>query len=154
MRATEINWENGSVEELRLLYRCDEDRITSRRLFALIKLSEGRSVRDVSEIMEVSVSSIQRWIKKFNESGIEGLLNRGDLGGRRRLISVTAFFSSIVPVLEEKEEDYWTAVRLHGYLVDHAIINCSYRTLLRSLHANNYSQVVPIVSDKSNAVLE
>jgi transposase len=98
VRKTQINWENGTATELRQLHRCEDDRVTARRLFGMIKLSEGRSVREVSQIMEISECSIQRWIKVFNESGIEGLVRRG-APGRKKSITVDVFNSLIVPVL-------------------------------------------------------
>ena len=145
MRNTKINWENGTADEIRALHRCEGDRVTARRLFCMMKISEGRNVAEVSEIMEVSTSSIQRWIKTFNSYGLEGLLARGE-PGRKKSISVSEFAKDIAPVLEnpgEHNQDHWTAIKLHGHLKDSGKINCAYSTLVRSLHENKYSLVVP-----------
>jgi hypothetical protein len=63
VRKTKVNFANSTIEELREAHRSDEDRITSRRLFGLIKLYEERSVNEISSFMEISESVIQRWIK-------------------------------------------------------------------------------------------
>lgn len=142
MRVTYINRENATQEELRAAHRCEEDRVTARRVFGMMKLYEGRSVAEVAGILEVSESSVQRWIKVFNDFGLEGLLARGK-PGRKKSITISCFDELVLPLLEDENQEHWTAVKLHTVVSDQHGMMCSYRTLLRSLHEHGYSRIIP-----------
>lgn len=63
-----------SLGELRGKYRSEKDTRVKERLLAILHLHEGKMVKEVSDMVERSARSIERWIKGWNEKGYEGLV--------------------------------------------------------------------------------
>lgn len=105
----------------------------------------GRSVREVSEVLHTPVSTLYRWIKRFNERGLDGLVFKGG-GGRPRKIAVEKFEAEYVPILLEPQkarEENFTALKFHQYLKEECKEQLCYQTLLNYLHEMKLSRVVP-----------
>ena len=50
--------------------------LEQRRFLALARVVEGKSNAEIVQELEIGESSIPRWLKRFNEEGIEGLRER------------------------------------------------------------------------------
>ena len=51
-------------------------RLTSRRLMAVADVLDGKKLAEVAVPLDISISSVSKWCRRFNEGGIEGLVYR------------------------------------------------------------------------------
>ncbi len=63
-----------SEEELAELYRDETNPRIKERLQAILLLYEGRKTQEVADIVKRARSTIENWIKLWNENGYEGLV--------------------------------------------------------------------------------
>ncbi|MGI9484423.1 MAG: helix-turn-helix domain-containing protein [Geminicoccaceae bacterium] len=49
---------------------------TSRRLMAVADVLDGKKLAEVASSLDISVSAVSKWCRRFNEDGIEGLVCR------------------------------------------------------------------------------
>ena len=49
---------------------------TSRRLMAVADVLDGKKLAEVADSLDISVSAVSKWCRRFNEDGIEGLVCR------------------------------------------------------------------------------
>jgi transposase len=144
-RNNDLNFENCTLEELRVSKRCAPTYEGSYRFLAIEFLHSGMPIEVIATHFQKSVRTIQRWIKLFNEQGLDGLAIKGK-SGRPRKIPKEIFEKECVPLILEPSmsgQSHWTAVKFHGYLVQELQKELGYSTLLRYLHENRLSLVVP-----------
>jgi transposase len=55
------------------------------RLLAVERVSEGEATADVAESLDVSVRSVQRWVRRWERAGVAGLAARPRPGRPRKL---------------------------------------------------------------------
>jgi len=72
MRATEVRCDIP-VKELKVAVRGEKNSKVCRRLLGIIHLLEGGSRQEAQNIACLSVNVMRKWIKRFNQDGIEGL---------------------------------------------------------------------------------
>jgi transposase len=140
-----INWENTSAEEIAVAKRCAPTQIGFIRFQALEHLYLGYSKEEVAELNSGSVRTIERWIRLFDEQGLDGLAFKGG-AGRPRQIKGEKFKAQYVPLLLEPGragESHWTALKFHGYLREKFGEELGYSTLLRYLEENNLALRYP-----------
>ena len=145
LRRSAINEESGTLEEVQVAKACAPTREGSTRFHALELLLRGFDEENVAEIFDVSVRTIERWRGLFNGGGISAVAVRSKTG-RPRKITPEEFQAKVSPLLQEPSqanETHWTCVKLHGYLTDTLKKEVGYSTLLRYLHEEGYSTVVP-----------
>ena len=93
----------------------------------------------------VSERCLQLWIKRFNESGIDGITYRPK-SGRPRVMPPSEVSEKILPVINDPKSagrHHWTAVGLYGWLREQQGLEISYRTLVRYLHEHQYARRIP-----------
>lgn len=61
------------VKELRIAVRKEKNSRICRRLLGIIHLLEGGSRQEAQDIACLSINVMRKWIKRFNQYGIEGL---------------------------------------------------------------------------------
>lgn len=59
---------------------CSEDSRYYHRLHALLLLSKGQSCQQVAELLGEDRRTIQRWLKRFEQGGLDGLRDSQHLG--------------------------------------------------------------------------
>lgn len=97
------------------------------------------------ELSLVSDRQLKRWIKAFNEQGIDGLVVKAP-PGRAPKVTAAFFDEQVQPLLDDPsqaQQFHWTGVKLHGYLKTSLEIDFSYRSLIRHLHKHDYRLKVP-----------
>lgn len=97
------------------------------------------------EMTQYPASTLRRWVKSFNERGIDGLVTH-PCGGRPRKISQEAFTQQFSHILESPSDhgfDFMTVVRLHGHLTEELQHEISYSTVLRYVHDAGFALKVP-----------
>lgn len=85
MRALQI--EDGEVMRLAIqqeINRNDESRY-DHRLHGLLLVAAGQSCRQVGMLFGENPTTVQRWVSRFEDSGLEGL-REGERSGRPRLL--------------------------------------------------------------------
>jgi transposase len=93
----------------------------------------------------VSERCLQVWIKRFNESGVDGITYKPKLG-RPRLVSSDEVNARILPLVDDPKKagkHHWTVVSLCGWLKTELELQISYRTLVRYLHECDYARRIP-----------
>ena len=139
------NIENCSLEELRCAIDCCPDRKAQRRLNTILLLLCGGTFDLAKAHAGISERCLQLWVKRFNDSGIDGVTYRPK-PGRPRSIPIEDVQSKILPVLDDPssaDRHHWTVVSLCGWLKSERKLNISYRTLVRYLHEHNYGRRIP-----------
>lgn len=110
-------------------------------MVALILGLERAAVRHIFGIDE---RTLQRWIRAFNERGIDGLLDKVKPGRPRRIAPER--IGECRRVFEEPEalrRTHWTGVRFHGHLREELGIEVGYSTVIRFLHEQGFALKVP-----------
>jgi len=113
-----IERENATEEELRVLKRCAPTQQGFVRLQAIEELYRGRSPKEIAELSDRGLSTIYRWVRSFNASGIDGIACKGK-AGRPRKIEREKFSGEYVPLIlnpDQVGESHWTALKFHRHL--------------------------------------
>jgi hypothetical protein len=58
---------------------------TRSRLLGLSLVQEGKQFREVASLLKVHEKSVRNWVRKFAQSGIEGLRERSGRGAKRKI---------------------------------------------------------------------
>ena len=149
-----INRENATLEEILVAQNCAPKKEGFKRYQAIDFLYCGQSKKAVAQALHVSIRTIERWLKLFNEKGIDGLAKKGR-SGRPRKIPLDKFKAEYVPLVLEPErvgEDNFTAIKFHGFLKEEYKETLSYSTLLKYFRESNLSLVKgrPCVCEKQD----
>lgn len=139
----EPNPENASIHELKEAARVGTSE-TSTRCIAIQMLIIGISREQVCQALLVTTRALLKWIHAFNEHGVDGLIANKRPGRSRKIPQEKA--SHFVDVLEnpaQVDRTHWTARAFHGYLQETYQIECSYSTVVRFFHEQNFALKVP-----------
>ena len=82
-RKLRMEWdERDTPEALKGLYRAEMDGKMKERLHGLWLLRSGRTITDVSDVIGVHYSTVQRWVSWYRNGGLNEVLSRrqGDCG--------------------------------------------------------------------------
>lgn len=137
------NPENASLAQLHKTIRCGSYE-TQRRCMAIIMIISGSSREQTQRAMQASSSALRKWIRDFNDSGIDGLIVKKRCGAPRKIPH--DLMGVIVEDLEKRQEGeapFASAKAFHGYVTETYQVECSYQTLLRLLHENKFAFKVP-----------
>lgn len=106
--------------EIKQRYRKETDYRVKPRLLMLLHVKEGKSATEVSQILKCSKDTVMKWVKRFNESGFEGLLDSGRSGRPRKID-----YEALTKALESSPQDYgypheaWFPRLVYQYLLDY-----------------------------------
>ena len=141
----EPNFENASLEQVKVAMKCAPHEAGSLRLRAIWALGNGMGRCEVALFCNVKQRTIVEWIKRFNCEGIDGLADRPRSGAPRR-ITAQEMQDHVLPLLEDPGlvgQEHWTAVKLCGFLNKEQHVEVSYPTLVRYLHEHQQCLRVP-----------
>jgi len=79
-RPLEIEWQE-STKELRSYYQTEDNIARRARLHAFWFLREGKSLKEVSELLSTSYRTLQRWVAWYRRGGLKEVLQRTPGGG-------------------------------------------------------------------------
>ena len=142
-RRIDLNPENASLQALKETARVGTGE-TALRCTAIQLLIMGIDREQICGALMVSLRSLQKWVKAFNEQGIDGLLPRKGRGRPRRISSEQA--KQLVDSIKHPErvgKSAWTVRAFHGFLTASYRIDCSYSTVVRLFHKNGFALKVP-----------
>lgn len=135
--------ENGTLEELKEASRVGSPE-TSTRCTAIQFLLADVPRENVCQALLITDRALRKWIKAFNEKGVDGLIAKKRPGR-------TAFFkdeqakefAQLIECPEKADRTFWTAKAFHGYLGETYNIECSYQTVVRFFHKQGFALKVP-----------
>jgi transposase len=114
------NRENCTLEELETAARAAPIQRTNLRLLAIKALAMGIPREQVAALFGVNEDSVSRWVRRFNERGIDGL-TEGPRSGRPPQINAEQgpAYREMILHPESVNETHWTGKKFHGYLTTH-----------------------------------
>jgi transposase len=142
MRRIAPNMENDALDQLQAAEKNAASSRAGRRLQALRLLFQGRSYDDVLAISAVTPRSLSRWIKRFNDYGIDGLTHDRERPGRPTKIPPDKHeaFKELLRNPHQIGRDFWTARVLHGHLAREWQLEMGYSTLCAAMHAAHFDR--------------
>jgi len=113
------------------------------RLLAMYHLQSGKSLLIVSEIVQSHWKTVQSWLRRFRESGFDGLFESQRNGAPRKINAAQETFISdkIKMLSESKTGGYITGKELHNMLYNEYGINCSLKTIYNIIHRLGFSWI-------------
>ena len=129
----EPNFENASMEELAFAMKCAPTQKASLRMRAIWSMGHGFDREQIAVFCTVKMEAILDWINRFNDQGIDGLVDKPRSGARRK-ISKESVRNEVLPLLDNPSSaghEHWTAVKLHGHLTRELSHEVSYPSLVR-----------------------
>jgi len=95
----------------------------------------GDEPEQVAALFGVNEDSISRWVRRFNERGIDAL-TEGLRSGRPPKIGREQgrAYRELILHPEKVNETHWTGKKFHGYLRTHCQLEAGYSTVMRWLH--------------------
>jgi len=73
------------VDELRRAARSQKDGRMRIRLQALVLAKQGHTAEEIAAALDASRRPVQEWVRRYNQSGVEGLRRRPGQGRREKL---------------------------------------------------------------------
>jgi len=138
------NRENCSFAELEVAARAAPRQRGHVRMMAIKALLLGGSHDYVAELYGVSRRTLSTWVNRFNNRGIDGLIE-GRRSGRPPKISPEKAdqYRELVKHPDRANETHWTARKFHGYLIRELDQELGYSTVVRWLHDQGFTLKVP-----------
>jgi transposase len=138
------NAENCSRAELETAMRAAPRQAAFARMQAIHSLLRGLNHAAVAAFVNVRRETLNRWIKKFNARGVDGLIDAPRAGRPAHITpEQKQHYRELIEHPEQAGQAHWTAKKFCGYLrerLDHAV---GYRTLVRWLHEEGFRLKVP-----------
>lgn len=138
------NAENCSKAELEIAMKAAASARSRDRMRAVRALILGETWESVMRIFEICEKTLERWVQRFNTSGIDGLVDK-PRSGRPPAIPEEKAAECLELIREPAKADqsHWTARKFHGHLRTELGLEVAYSTTVRWLHAKNYRLKVP-----------
>jgi transposase len=142
-RLLKPNPENASIVALKQTARVGSGE-TALRCTAIQFLIAGSSREQVCKGLLVTERALRKWIKAFNDRGIDGLIVHKRPGRTKILGGEQAEeLTQLIEKPENAARTFWTARAFHGYISDVYRIDCSYQTVVRFFHRQGFALKIP-----------
>jgi len=144
IKPTLPNFENCSATELDVAAKASPSKDGHDRLMAIRALALGIEHDQVAALFMVTRRALLDWITRFNDQGIDGLIDR-PRSGRPAAIPAdqTENLRTLIEHPEQADRSHWTGKTFHGHLRDELDIEVGYRTVVRWLHDQDFRLKVP-----------
>lgn len=138
------NGENCSLVELDIAAGAVPSRRSHVRMMAIKALLLGGTHDYVAELYVVSRRTLSTWVGRFNNQGIDGLVEQGRSGRPAKIKPEKADqFRELIDHPDLANETHWTARKFHGYLTRELDQEVGYSTVVRWLHDQGFALKVP-----------
>lgn len=134
---------NLSYEDVKSVYDKEKDGRIKQRLLIILQAFKIKSSYKIAAMADTSHTKVQRWIKRFNKSGIGGLYDKKRCGR-------PAFLGSKEKKILEENLDQpkefsvgWRTLEIANKIHELFKINYTVRHIRRLLHQLGYSRVKP-----------
>jgi transposase len=135
--------DNATIEELKHVSRVGSSE-TATRCAAIQMLLAGADRELVCNALLVSNRALRKWINRFNQSGVDGLIVK-KRPGRMAIIDAhqARDLVNLIDQPQQADRTFWTAKAFHGYIGKAYQIECSYETVVRFFHRQGYALKTP-----------
>ena len=114
-QSTLPNAENCSLDEIVAAMKCARTMREFVRIQTIRYLILGYSLNEVSMLVLKQRRTINEWIRRFNESGIDGLLDQPRPGRPRKITSSQCEqYKDLIENPDKAQQEHWTAKKFHG----------------------------------------
>jgi transposase len=138
------NAENCTLAELETAAGASVSRRSHVRMMAIKALLLGIMHDQVAALYGITRRTLSRWVERFNESGIDGLIEGRHPGRPGKITSErSAEYEELIRHPELANEHHWTGKKFHGYLTKKLDMEIGYRTVVRWLHDKGFRLKVP-----------
>jgi transposase len=138
------NAENCSSAELETAMRAAARPRAFVRMKAMHTLLRGFDHDTVAGVFNITRSTLNRWIRRFNEKGIDGLIDAPRSGRPPHIApEQDERYRELIEHPEQAGQQHWTARKFCGYLREALGHEVGYRTVVRWLHDQGYRLKVP-----------
>jgi transposase len=111
------NPEHATPEELEIARESSPDKQQYIRLYAIQKLLEGNTYKEVARIFNRNENTLTTWVKKWNEGGVDAMRTIKPQGRPSKLSEDQLLqIKELLLSPSMAQECHWTIVKLHGYL--------------------------------------
>ncbi|MFQ5666543.1 MAG: helix-turn-helix domain-containing protein [Candidatus Binatia bacterium] len=99
----------------------------SRHARIILAWNEGRSLREIANILDVDRATVRRWLLRFNEGGLRGLVHASTGKTRKRRFDDTvrdavARLAMASPVAVGEQVTHWSLRRLRAHVLRRGIV--------------------------------
>ncbi len=135
--------ENATIEELKQVSRVGSNE-TATRCSAIQMLLAGINRELVCNALLVTNRALRKWINRFNQCGVDGLIVK-KRPGRMAIINdqQAPELAELIDQPQQAQRSFWTAKAFHGYISEKYQIQCSYKTVVRFFHKQGYALKTP-----------
>lgn len=143
-RRPQPNFENCSLAELETAMRAAATGRSRDRMRAIRALAQGHDHQTVAEIFTVHLRTLARWIARFNQRGIDGLIDAPRSGAPPKI--PPAQTDALLELLEKPEQanqTHWTGKKFHGHLRRELELEVGYSTLMAWIADHGFRLKVP-----------
>ncbi len=121
MKGIKPNTKYGNVSDIANMWKLEQNSKLAKRLNAIRLLMLDYRWQEVAEISGVQRQSIYNWVKKWNQSGKEGLISKSK-GSRSKVTDkMREEITKMVDVKIHTSQGIVTGKLIHGYLKKNTI---------------------------------
>jgi transposase len=127
---------------------CKKDLDARVQLRSILLVHEGNTLAQVGQILEVARITVERWIKRYRDLGVTGLLVRGPYQGKKPRLSLEQKRELAIMVRQGPEESgldtgVWTSPIIADLVKRRFGISYSPSQIRRVLHELGFSLQYP-----------
>jgi transposase len=138
------NGEHCTLMELETAAKAAVSRKSHIGLMAIKGLLLGISHDQVAKLYGTTRRTLSRWVARFNDKGIDGLIRCPGSGRPPKITGANASeYVELIKHPAKAAETHWTAKKFHGYLTEKLEHEIGYRTVVRWLHDQGFRLKVP-----------
>ena len=104
MKVAKVKDHYTDEEFKKLFSTCKNDAILYNRLVFIRSIKNGNTIKETAKILDIDARTGSRWLKRYNEMGIDGLKPKFELRGTKCKLS-----DEQLTILEEKINEEGTA---------------------------------------------
>jgi transposase len=121
------NLERSKLQQLQSITYQDEEDLPKNRVRIVLLSAEGKSVPEISRMVNLHPINVRKWIHRFCQQGVDGLRS-GKSPGRPRLFSSEQRQRIITSANADPRSlglsyGRWSLQRLRRYLIEQGVVN-------------------------------
>jgi len=134
------------ADGFRAAARRTRDAVAARRMLALALVLEGRNRTEAARAAGMDRQTLRDWVHRYNAQGLQGLINRQNLGAPKRKLTAAqeagvADWVRAGPTLQVHKVVRWRCCDLRDEIARHFGVRMHERTVGKLLVRLNFSRV-------------